>query len=204
MRYQAVLPSGQTTYENATTVDYGSRRVLLGETLAAQPKSGGIPLTHESHGVGSLVFGQDGTLLVSAGDNASYSSVDGGSASETYWSSALTDGILQAKENVGAFRAQMVDSLAGKVLRLDPETGNGVESNPFYSAAEPRAAKSRVWALGLRNPFRMTIRPGTGDHEPELGNPGVLYIGDVGWTDWEDLHVGRGGRENYGWPVYEG
>lgn len=204
VRYQAVLPSGQTTYENATTVDYNSRRVLLGETLASQPKSGGIPLTHESHGVGSLVFGQDGTLLVSAGDNASYSSADGGSASETYWSSALTDGILQAKENVGAFRAQMVDSLAGKVLRLDPETGNGVESNPFYSAAAPRAAKSRVWALGLRNPFRMTIRPGTGDHEPALGNPGVLYIGDVGWTDWEDLHVGRGGRENYGWPVFEG
>ena len=32
VRYQAVLPSGQTTYENATTVDYDSRRVLLGET----------------------------------------------------------------------------------------------------------------------------------------------------------------------------
>ncbi|MEQ1802501.1 MAG: FG-GAP-like repeat-containing protein [Gammaproteobacteria bacterium] len=204
VRYQAVLPSGQTTFENATTVDYSSRRVLLGDTLASQPKSGGIPLTHESHGVGSLVFGQDGTLLVSAGDNASYSSNDGGSASETYWSSAITDGILQAKENVGAFRAQMVDSLAGKVLRLDPDTGNGVESNPFYSAAAPRAAKSRVWALGLRNPFRMSIRPGTGDHQPALGNPGVLYIGDVGFTDWEDLHVGRGGRENYGWPVYEG
>jgi fibronectin type 3 domain-containing protein/glucose/arabinose dehydrogenase len=204
VRYKAVLPGGQTTYENATAVDYNSRRVLLGETLASLPKSGGIPLTHESHGVGSLVFGQDGTLLVSAGDNASYSSADSGSAAETYWSSAVTDGIMQAKENVGAFRAQMVDSLAGKVLRLDPETGNGVESNPFYSAAEPRAAKSRVWALGLRNPFRMTIRPGTGDHEPELANPGVLYIGDVGWTDWEDLHVGRAGRENYGWPVYEG
>lgn len=204
VRYQAVLPSGHTTYENATTVDYSSRRVLLGETLAAQPKTGGIPLTHESHGVGSLVFGQDGTLLVSAGDNASYNSADGGSLAETYYASALVDGILQPKENVGAFRSQMVDSLAGKVLRLDPETGNGVASNPFYSAEAPRAAKSRVWALGLRNPFRMTIRPGTGDHEPQLGNPGVLYIGDVGWTDWEDLHVGRGGRENYGWPVYEG
>lgn len=204
VRYQAVLPVGDTTYQNATTVDYNSRRVLLGETLAAQPKSGGIALTHESHGVGSLVFGQDGTLLVSVGDNASYSSADGGSASETYYASAVTDGIIQVKENVGAFRAQMVDSLTGKVLRLDPDTGNGVASNPFYSAVEPRAAKSRVWALGLRNPFRMTIRPGTGDHQPELGNPGVLYIGDVGWTDWEDLHVGRAGRENYGWPVFEG
>ncbi|MEO7385403.1 MAG: fibronectin type III domain-containing protein, partial [Gammaproteobacteria bacterium] len=204
VRYQAVLPSGQSDYQNATTVDYNSRRVLLGETLADQPKSGGIPLTHESHGVGSLVFGQDGTLLVSAGDNASYSSNDGGSASETYWSSAITDGILQSKENVGAFRAQMVDSLAGKVLRLDPETGNGVPSNPFYASNAPRSAKSRVWDVGLRNPFRMSIRPGTGDHQPELGNPGVLYIGDVGFTDWEDLHVSRGGRENYGWPVFEG
>ncbi|MEZ5566626.1 MAG: hypothetical protein R3F24_14460 [Gammaproteobacteria bacterium] len=103
VRYQAVLPSGDTTYERATTVDYNSRRVLLGDTMAALPKSGGIPLTHESHGVGSLVFGQDGSLLVSVGDNASYSSADGGSANETYYASALADGIIESKENVGAF-----------------------------------------------------------------------------------------------------
>ena len=59
---------------------------------------------------------------------------------------------MRAEENVGAFRSQMVDSLAGKVLRLDPETCDGVPSNPFYSAAAPRAAKSRVWswACGTR------------------------------------------------------
>ena len=204
VRYKAVLPPGDTNYARATTVDYNSRRVLLGETMAALPKTGAIPLTHESHGVGSLVFGQDGTLLVSVGDNASYSSNDGGSAAETYYASALADGIIQPKENVGAFRSQMADSLAGKILRLDPETGNGVPSNPFYSAAAPRSAKSRVWDLGLRNPFRMTLRPGTGSHQVGDADPGVLYIGDVGFTDWESLAVSRGSGENFGWPLFEG
>jgi glucose/arabinose dehydrogenase/fibronectin type 3 domain-containing protein/regulation of enolase protein 1 (concanavalin A-like superfamily) len=204
IRLQAVKPVGDADYRRASTVDYASRKVLLGETFAGQPKSGGIPLTHESHGVGSLAFGQDGTLLVTTGDNASYTSTDGGSAGETYWQSAIDDGIMPAKENVGAFRSQMVDSLAGKVLRLDPDTGNGLPSNPFYDGAAPRAAKSRVWALGLRNPYRMAFRPGTGDHLPQQGNPGSFYIGDVGYVTWEDLHVLRTSRENFGWPLFEG
>ncbi len=204
VRYRAVLPAGDSDYRNATTVDYGSRRVLLGDTMRDLPKSGGILLTHDSHGHGSLVFGQDGTLLASTGDNASYTSTDSGSASETYHASAVADGIMRAEENVGAFRSQMVDSLAGKVLRLDPETGDGVPSNPFYSAAAPRAAKSRVWALGLRNPYRMTLRPGTGEHYPAAANPGSLYLGDVGLNNWEEMNIIRQGGRNYGWPVFEG
>jgi glucose/arabinose dehydrogenase len=204
VRYQAVKPAGDADYRRASTVNYSSRRVLLGDTLANQPKSGGIPLTHESHGVGSLVFGQDGTLLVTVGDNASYSTTDSGSASETYYASAVADGIMAPKENIGAFRAQLVDSLNGKVLRLNPETGDGVSSNPFFDPQAPRSARSRVWALGLRNPFRATLRPGTGSHQPELADPGELYIGDVGWNVWEDFHISRNGRENFGWPVFEG
>ncbi|MDH5256141.1 MAG: PQQ-dependent sugar dehydrogenase, partial [Gammaproteobacteria bacterium] len=204
VRYRAVMPAGDADYRNATTVDYGSRRVLVGDTLRSLPKSGGIPLTHDSHGHGSLVFGQDGTLLASTGDNASYASTDSGSAAETYYASAVTDGIMRTEENVGAFRSQMVNSLAGKVLRLDPETGNGLPGNPFYSAAAPRAAGSRVWALGLRNPYRMTHRPGTGDHDPAAANPGSLYLGDVGLNTWEEMNIIRQGGSNYGWPLFEG
>ncbi len=181
------------------TVDPASRKVLLGESI-----TNGFPLTYQSHGVGSLVFGTDGTLLAVCGDGGSYSSTDLGSASETYFAQALAEGILRPKENIGALRAQLVDSLSGKIIRIDPDTGDGLPSNPFYDAANPRAARSRVWCLGLRNPYRMTLRPGTGSHNRADGNPGVLYIGDVGWRTFEDLNVATGPGLNFGWPLYEG
>jgi len=182
-----------------TSVDPASRRVLLGES-----KSTGFPILHQSHGVGALVFGTDGTLLASCGDGACYNHADIGSDGDTYFSQGLADGIIRPKENVGAYRSQLVDCLNGKVVRIDPATGDGVVGNPFFEVANPRAAKSRVWALGLRNPCRMTLRPGTGSHQRSDANPGVLYIGDVGWNTWEDLHVATGPGQNFGWPAFEG
>ncbi|MBO0952146.1 RICIN domain-containing protein [Fibrella forsythiae] len=187
------------TTNNTLSADLTSRAVLLGET-----KSTGIPLTHESHAGGTLVFGRDGSLLLSTGDNASYTTTDKGSAPETYFQTAINDGIMTANQNVGAFRAQMLTSLCGKVLRLDPATGNGLTSNPFYDSANPRSAKSRVWTLGLRNPYRMTIQPETGSTNPADANPGTLLIGDVGWNVWEDMHIVRLPGENAGWPMFEG
>ena len=92
----------------------------------------------------------------------------------------------------------------GKLLRIDPATGNGLPSNPYYDAANPRSARSRVWALGMRNPYRMSLRPNTGSHFPPDGNPGVLYIGNLGWNTWEWLNVITGPRQNVGWPLFEG
>jgi beta-lactam-binding protein with PASTA domain/glucose/arabinose dehydrogenase len=181
------------------TVDLISRRILLGEN-----KGNGPPFLHDSHGVGSLVFGTDGTLLASVGDGASYTSDDVGSAPETYYAQALSDGIIKPKENVGAYRSQLVDSLSGKILRIDPATGDGIPSNPFYDAANPRAARSRVWALGVRNSYRMTLRPNTGSHFAADANPGILYIGEVGYNTWEELNVCAGPGKNFGWPVFEG
>ncbi len=191
-RYTAPGPSHNT-------VDPASRFVLLGET-----RKTGIVLMHESHSTGSLAFGRDGTLMATVGDAASYSSTDVGSASETYFSVALSDSLMRPAENVGAFRAQMLNSYNGKMLRLDPNTGNGVPSNPFYDAAAPRSPKSRVWALGLRNPYRMTYKPGTGSTDPAAGDPGVFFIGDVGWNAWEELNVSDEGGLNFGWPLFEG
>jgi hypothetical protein len=151
VRYQATKPAGDSDYRRTTAIDYSTRRVLLGETLRNQPKNTGIPQTHESHGVGSLLFGGDGTLLVSAGDGAGYDTTDVGSSAETYYQNGLADGVLQTKENVGALRAQLIDSLDGKILRIDPATGDGLASNPFYDAGAPRAARSRGWARGFRN-----------------------------------------------------
>jgi glucose/arabinose dehydrogenase len=104
---------------------------------------------------------------------------------------------------VGAYRAQLVGSHAGKLLRLDPITGNGVPSNPFYDPGAPRSARSRVWAMGLRNPYRFARRPESGSHDPNDADPGSLYIGDVGWDTWEDIQVATVGGRNFGWPVFE-
>ena len=143
-RYATTTGGGNLTAVTA------SRTILIGES-----KTTGIPVLYESHGVGSLVFAADGTLLVSTGDAASYLAPDIGSKVETYYIQALADGIMRDNENVGAFRSQMLNSLCGKILRIDPVTGNGISSNPFYDASFPMSAKSRVWTLGLRNPFRM-------------------------------------------------
>src|SRR5204862_515637 len=57
---------------------------------------------------------------------------------------------------------------------------------------------------GLRNPFRFTLRPATGSADTTAGDPGTLYIGDVGWNDWEELDVAAQPGVNFGWPCYEG
>ena len=193
-RYTATHKSGMSQ------VDPASRLVLLGESAAT-----GVPIVHESHGLGGLAFGEDGTLLVTTGDAASYNQIDAGALSgDGYAADGVARGILRAKENIGAFRSQLVDCLNGKVLRLDAATGDGVPSNPWFDPAAPRAPRSRVWALGLRNPFRMAVLPESGAHDPAAGDPGKIYIGDVGWTAWEDVQVCTAARQNFGWPFFEG
>ena len=51
--------------------------------------------------------------------------------------------------------------LDGALLRLDPDTGPAMAGNPF--AASTDANQRRIIAYGFRNPFRFTIRPGTGE-----------------------------------------
>ena len=90
-----------------------------------------------------------------------------------------------------ALRAQDIDSLGGKLLHFD-KNGNGFATNPFYNG-DVAANRSKVWDYGLRNPYRFTFRPGSN----------TPYIGQVGWNAWEDIYVGKPGR-NFGWPCYEG
>ncbi|MCW2491943.1 MAG: glucose/sorbosone dehydrogenase-like protein, partial [Frankiales bacterium] len=80
-------------------------------------------------------------------------------------------------------------SLHGKILRLDPPTGAVDKGNTF-----PRFNK--VWALGLRNPWRFSF-----------DTNGDLYVGDVGQNQVEELDVlprDKQSGANYGWSVYEG
>ncbi len=183
------------------SVNPASRVVLVGESMTT-----GFPITHHSHGPGTLAFGHDGSLLASCGDGASYSVADHGGPISGSSNTALADGIITPEEDVGAFRAQQANSLSGKVIRISPETGDGLPDNPFYDASNPRAPRSRVYALGLRNPFRMSVRPETARGAPSERHNGVgtLYIGDNGWNTWESLFVVDEGGANCGWPLFEG
>ncbi|TAJ07634.1 MAG: hypothetical protein EPO68_16210 [Planctomycetota bacterium] len=173
----------------ATSIDPATERVLIGAHYADA-----LPIC-SGHGIGALAFGRDGSLLVSAGD----------AYIDVLLENACGDaGILAAKELVGPFKSQLVDTRAGKLLRIDPRSGDGWPSNPFYDASAPSAARSQVWALGLRQPFRFALRPGTGATDPALGDPGVFVVGDVGDGAWEELDVVAAPGANFGWPLYEG
>lgn len=122
-----------------------------------------------SHTVGSVEFGPDGVLYVSNGDGTSFNVMD-----------------------PRTVRVQDIDNLSGKILRIDPLTGQGLSSNPFYDG-DPDSNRSKVYQYGLRNPFRFNVDP----------TSGKVYIGDVGWTAWEEVNAAAPGA-NFGWPYYEG
>ena len=90
---------------------------------------------------------------------------------------------------IGVTRAQGVDYLNGKLLRVT-RLGKGVPSNPFWNGNE-NAARSKVYAYGLRNPYRFNAKPG-----------GPVFLGDVGGSRFEEIDVAAPGA-NFGWPCYE-
>ena len=180
-------------------VDPQSREIILGKS----PEDG-LPVLMISHAVGSIVFGTDGSLIVSCGDGGSFSQPDLGSAPDTYYQQAIDEGILNPEENVGSYRAMMTSSLNGKLLRLDPETGSGIPSNPFYEPDDPFSNASRVWSLGFRNPYKVIRVPETGAHDISAGDPGEFLVGDVGSSYWEELNLVDSKDQWFGWPMYEG
>jgi PKD repeat protein/glucose/arabinose dehydrogenase len=173
---------------NGNVADPGSRLVLIGQ-IPLQA----LPNCNITHAVGQLKFSQDGSLFVSCGDGAHPDFNDTGQDVTTFDPQCAE--LFGAEQDIGALRSQSLQSMAGKILRIDPATGLGLSDNPFYDG-DPSSFTSRIWVLGLRNPFRYTIRPNTPP-------PGTLYIGDVGLHQYEEIDVAFGG-ENYGWPCREG
>jgi uncharacterized repeat protein (TIGR03806 family) len=140
--------------------------------VACDPETRQVILEWKSmgHDGGDLVFGHDGMLYVTSGD---------GTSDSDRWLSA-----------------QDATNLLGGVLRLDvdhPADGMMYSvpgDNPFV---ETPGARGELWAIGLRNPWRMSIDDATGQ----------IWVGNNGQDLWETAHLLRRG-ENYGWSVYEG
>jgi PKD repeat protein len=142
---------------------------MSGLLTSGTPVEDCIAVDGLSHSVGALLFDQDKKLIVTTGDGGYYDTA-----------------------NRNTLRALNLDSLSGKILRVDPDTGRGVAGNPFFDPQNPQSNRSKVWAMGLRNPFRIGINPQNGQ----------IFAGDVGSSRWEEINVGKGA--NFGWPCYEG
>jgi glucose/arabinose dehydrogenase len=125
-----------------------------------------------NHNGGRLQFGPDGMLYLGTGDGG---------------------GSFDPEES-----GQDPDSLLGKLIRIDVNPAHGTYAippdNPFVTDASYRA---EIWALGLRNPWRISFDRGTGD----------LFIADVGQNEREEVNfqpARGGGGQNYGWSIMEG
>ncbi|KAF4405066.1 PQQ-dependent sugar dehydrogenase [Streptomyces lycii] len=128
---------------------------------------------YSNHNGGQLAFGPDGHLYWAIGD--------GGGSGDPFLS------------------GQAVDTLLGKILRLDVSRTCGElpycvpEDNPF---ADTEGARGEIWAYGLRNPWRFSFDSADGS----------LWIGDVGQGTEEEVdHIAQDqGGANFGWSCREG
>jgi glucose/arabinose dehydrogenase len=96
---------------------------------------------------------------------------------------------ISTGDNVGG-NTQSLQNLLGKMLRINKD-GTVPTGNPFYASATGN--NRAIWALGLRNPFKFAVQPGTG----------TIFINDVGDKAWEEINRGASGA-NYGWSLCEG
>jgi glucose/arabinose dehydrogenase len=106
-----------------------------------------------------LVFGRDGTLFIAQGDRS------------------ITEGRMQA---------QNLDSLIGKVARINPD-GSLPKDNPF---AGKSGARPEIFSIGHRNIQAATLNPTTGE----------LWEVEHGTRGGDELNIVRKGKD-YGWPT---
>ena len=93
-------------------------------------------------------------------------------------------------ENANSTNSQNLDTYHGKILRINSD-GSVPAGNPFVGGT---AQRQRVWEYGMRNPYTLSIQPGTGR----------IFVNDVGEVTWEEVNDCTTGGGNYGWPNAEG
>lgn len=136
----------------------------------------------DQHNGGSMLFGPDGYLYIGIGDGGELDA----SGKPAYTGDQFDHG-------------QRLDSLMGKVLRIDPTPKDGrpyqiPPDNPFVDV--PTAAPE-IWMWGLRNPWRFTLDQATGD----------IWLADDGHACWEEVNrlpLPATKGANFGWSRTEG
>lgn len=135
-----------------------------------------IPHAHNNHNGGWVGFDASGNLVFGTGDGGGGGDPDG--------------------------NGQNKNTLLGKMLRIDPRS-DAYPSDPNRNYAIPAGnmfagggGAPEIWHMGLRNPFRNSFDPVTGN----------FYIGDVGQDAWEEIDLVRpgDGPQNFGWNIKEG
>ena len=142
---------------------------------------------YPSLSVGGLAFGADGALYASAGTGSSFTFNDWGQDGDPVNPCGDPPGGVGAvlsppTAEGGSLRGQDTRTggdpvtLDGTVIRVDPNTGSGLPENPLAASGDANAR--RIVAYGLRNPFRLAIRPGTNQ----------VWVGDVGTGNFEEIN----------------
>ncbi len=171
---------------DGNTVDPASeKRLLTVPTLRGEGRA-------NSHMAGSLTFDKDGNLYAATGDNTD---------------PFASDGFTPIDEGEGrrAWDAQMTagntNDLRGKVLRITPED-DGTYSVPEGNLFAPGTEKTRseIYAMGMRNPFRITTDPLSGalmvaDYGPDA-RAAKADRGPEGTVEY--TRITEAG--NFGWP----
>jgi glucose/arabinose dehydrogenase len=146
-----------------------SRFTVTGGTISAASEVvilDNVSAENGNHNGGTILIGPDGKLWAAPGDSGT-----GGAKAQD----------RSPYPYEGAF--------SGKVLRMELD-GSPAAGNPYIGDV---TKEQRIFAYGLRNPFRFSFRPSNGS----------LYLGDVGQSSREEIDVGVAGG-NFGWPYMEG
>ena len=127
-----------------------------------------------SHSIGTLLFGRDGALYAGGGEGASFNNVDYGQYGATYAGdqanpcgdppSPAGTALAPPTAEGGALRSQSVRrtdgpaTLDGAIMRIDPDTGQGLPDNPFCVLLRPQRPPHR----GLRAAQPVPVHPASG------------------------------------------
>ncbi|MEX0290777.1 MAG: PQQ-dependent sugar dehydrogenase [Flavobacteriaceae bacterium] len=141
-----------------------------------------------SHRGGGMLFGKDGFLYLTTGDQTAFRK------SQDIINN-LDGGVLRIDVDKDPAKSHPpVKNMPDDHGFEDELTGNEYwipNDNPFLSPSGENFEE--YYTMGHRNPHRMTMDM----------NTGLMYIGEVGGVKHEEVNVVQKGR-NYGWPVYEG
>ncbi len=148
-----------------------------------------VRLYNGSHRGGGLLFGDDGFLYLSIGDQFRYTTAQ--DISDNFEGGVIRIDVDQRGGTVSHPPRRRMGVHAGN---SDETSGNGYfipSDNPFLDGGG--AVFEEFWSIGHRNPHRMTIDSATGN----------IWEAEIGQGTKEEVNLIRRGM-NYQWPYMEG